>query len=120
MSVCLISEAFVPCSIHEPVPLQAWLLVVNLTFPNQKERDKFIELFAPLAQSVAAKERGVLGYELSVADNDPLKVVIFERCASSNSLCPSSQHVCFCSHLYDDDHHERFKVCSGPGKDPSD
>ena len=52
---------------------------MNLKFPNQKERDKFIELFGPLAKSVAAKERGVLGYELSIADNDPLKVVIFER-----------------------------------------
>lgn len=52
---------------------------MNLKFPNLKERGKFIELFTELAKSVAAKERGVLGYELSVADNDPLKVVIFER-----------------------------------------
>ena len=52
---------------------------MNLKFSNLKERGKFIELFTELAKSVAAKERGVLGYELSVADNDPLKVVIFER-----------------------------------------
>ncbi|KAK9860339.1 hypothetical protein WJX84_001467 [Apatococcus fuscideae] len=58
---------------------QAWLLIVNLTFPNLKERDKFLPIFAELAKSVAAKERGVLAYELSIADNDPLKIVIFER-----------------------------------------
>lgn len=65
---------------HGKWRLQAWLLIVNLTFPNLKERDKFLPIFAELAKSVAAKERGVLAYELSIADNDPLKIVIFERC----------------------------------------
>mmetsp|Transcript_20557 Transcript_20557/g.52705 ORF Transcript_20557/g.52705 Transcript_20557/m.52705 type:complete len:141 (+) Transcript_20557:188-610(+) len=58
---------------------QAWQLVVWKTFHSVKDRDAFLELFAPLAAYVAESEPGTLTYSVSVADNDPTKIMILER-----------------------------------------
>ncbi|KAK9816557.1 hypothetical protein WJX72_001926 [[Myrmecia] bisecta] len=58
---------------------QAFLLVINATFESVADRDKFITLFKPLAKHVAEHEPDTLAYELAIADNNPLKIQIFER-----------------------------------------
>ena len=47
------------------------LLLVVLQF--------ILDIFKPLAQWVKLNEPGTLGYECMVADNDPMKVMVFER-----------------------------------------
>lgn len=56
-----------------------FVLDIQFTFANTKDRDKFVELWRPLAKHVREKEPGTLSYELSVADSDPTKVLVFER-----------------------------------------
>lgn len=49
---------------------------------------QFIETWRPLAQWVKANEPGTLGYEAMIADTDPLKVLVFERCVQHP--CPAA------------------------------
>ena len=59
--------------------MQAFLLIISCEFHTQTDRDRFLDEFAKLAQQVAT-EGDTLAYEVAVADNDPNKVVIYERC----------------------------------------
>ncbi len=59
--------------------MQAFLLIISCEFHTQADRDRFLDEFAKLAQQVAT-EGDTLAYEVAVADNDPNKVVIYERC----------------------------------------
>lgn len=56
-----------------------FVLDIHFTFKTKSDRDKFIELWRPLANHVLMHEPGTLSYELSVADSDPLRVLVFER-----------------------------------------
>lgn len=84
---------------------RAWLLVVHLQFNAQADgtrtapatapihscslraRDlgplfavtKFLEAFTPMADAVSRAEPGTLGYEVSVSDQNPLSMMIYER-----------------------------------------
>jgi hypothetical protein len=59
--------------------MQAFLLIINCEFHTQMDRDSFQDEFAKLAQHVQT-ESDTLAYETAVADNNPNKVVIYERC----------------------------------------
>lgn len=58
---------------------QVFVLDIHFTFKSEKDRDKFIQLWRPLAKHVLLHEPGTLSYELSVGDSDPLRVLVFER-----------------------------------------
>lgn len=71
---------------HTSCP-QVFVLDIHFTFKSEKDRDKFIELWRPLARHVLLYEPGTLSYELAIADSDPLRVLVFERYRTK---------VCFC------------------------
>ena len=60
---------------------QVRLAVVTASFKSQEDRDKWVgDLKAAVPGS--QDEAGTLSYQLSYGVNDPLKVVIIERCAA--------------------------------------
>jgi len=60
---------------------QVRLAVVTASFKSQEDRDKWVgDLKAAVPGS--RDETGTLSYQLSYGVNDPLKVVIIERCAA--------------------------------------
>ena len=54
-------------------------MTVNLTFINEADRDKYIEVWRPLADYVAKNESRALAFEFCIGRKDPCKVLIFER-----------------------------------------
>lgn len=60
------------------------------------------EAWQPLAEWVKLNEEGTLGYEVMIADTDPCKVMVFERCASTltrqcnltGSQCTNCRSMC--------------------------
>ena len=44
------------------------------------------DIWKPLAAYVKANEPGTVAYEVMVADTDPLKVHVFERCATRHGV----------------------------------
>lgn len=63
---------------------KAFYLGVVITFPNLNEKQKFIDIFTPLAQYVKEKELGTLSYELLESDKDPKRILISERYSSKD------------------------------------
>lgn len=61
-----------------------FVLDIKFTFKTAKDRDLFIDLWKPLAKHVMEKEPGTISYELSIADSEPLKVLVFERYATKD------------------------------------
>ena len=59
----------------------AFLLMIHLEFHNEEERDAWISLFRPLAEYCLQNEPGTLGYDVAIADSNPLKVLVYERYA---------------------------------------
>ena len=58
---------------------QAFVLVIACEFHSKKDRDVFLGEFEELAKYVVQNEPDTLAYETAVADNNPLKVLIYER-----------------------------------------
>lgn len=57
------------------------MLVIACEFHSEKDRDVFLGEFEELAKYVVQNEPDTLAYETAVADNNPLKVLIYERSA---------------------------------------
>ncbi len=57
----------------------AFLLMIHLEFNSIDQRDAWIALFKPLAAYCLENEPGTLGYDVAIADNNPLKVLVYER-----------------------------------------
>ena len=58
------------------------MLIINLDFDSLLDRDAFIAYFTPVAEHCAKHEPNTLAYELSIDDQNPKRVIIFERCAA--------------------------------------
>ena len=58
---------------------QAFVLAVGLSFNSVEARDEFLAIWLPLAKYVRESEPSTLSFELLVADNDPTKVLVYER-----------------------------------------
>jgi hypothetical protein len=58
---------------------KAFELIVALTFKSPEDKETFKGLFSGVASYVSNHEPTTLSYELAESDNDPLRVVIFER-----------------------------------------
>ena len=58
---------------------KAFYLGVVVRFTNDQEKQKFINIFTPVAKYVKEKEFGTLSYELLNSDKDPLQILISER-----------------------------------------
>jgi quinol monooxygenase YgiN len=57
----------------------AFVLLITLKFHHTEQHASFLEKFKALAEYVATKELGTIGYELAVSDKEPSHVVIMER-----------------------------------------
>ena len=57
----------------------AFLLMIHLEFTDEATRDRWISLFTDLAQYCLENEPGTLGYDVAIADTNPLKVLVYER-----------------------------------------
>ena len=66
---------------HHQAP---WQLVIWRKFKSLDDRDRFLGVWKDLAKHVKAKEAGALAYEISIADNDPMKILVFERYTSKD------------------------------------
>jgi len=74
--------------------LQTCVLFVDLKFEFEKDVDRFAEIFKPMTQYVKEKEAGhTFAYKLLKSEHDPLKLTIYERCASAAA---SPQYGPFC------------------------
>ena len=62
-----------------PLPPQVFVLAVQLKFNDEAQRDAYIATWRPLAEYVQASEPRTLSFELSIADNAPTTVLVFER-----------------------------------------
>jgi hypothetical protein len=60
--------------------LQAFVLAITIEFEKEDERDSWLELWAKNARYVAENEPRTLCYEAMIADTNPNKIMIFERC----------------------------------------
>ncbi len=64
-----------------------FVLAVQLKFNEIETRDEYLGLWKDLAAYVAKFEHKTLSFELSIADNDPLKVLVFERWGRGIGVC---------------------------------
>ena len=55
------------------------MLAVELRVKSVEARDEVLTIWLPLAKYVREKEPSTLSFELLVADNDPTKVLVYER-----------------------------------------
>ena len=55
------------------------MLLINVDFESLADRDDFISHFQLVAAHCALHEPRTLGYELSIDDKDPTKIIIYER-----------------------------------------
>jgi len=77
---------------------QIRLAVVTASFKSQEDRDNWVgDLKAAVPGS--RDEAGTLSYQLSYGVDDPLKVVIVERCLSRSLWGPLCQMPCDCAIL---------------------
>ena len=60
-------------------------MAVQLKFNDVAQRDAYVAIWRPLAEEVQASEPSTFSYGLFVADNDPTKVLLFERRASAHT-----------------------------------
>ena len=61
--------------------MQAFVLVVTLTFEAQAKKDRLIQLFRPAAEYVADNEPNTLSFEMSASEDEPLTLMLYERSA---------------------------------------
>mmetsp|Transcript_15057 Transcript_15057/g.45515 ORF Transcript_15057/g.45515 Transcript_15057/m.45515 type:complete len:164 (-) Transcript_15057:627-1118(-) len=66
-------------------PTKAWLLVVSSKFQSLEDRDALLEHVRRIAQQSANHEPGTLGFQVAIADNDPLRILVFERFANKEA-----------------------------------
>lgn len=77
---CAIVQCVPAVIAHLPRPsLQAFVLAVGLKFQSVEDRVEFEKIWRPLAEYVARDEPTTLAFEFLVADNDPTKVLVYER-----------------------------------------
>lgn len=57
----------------------AFVLAVNLTFANEKDRDMCVQEWHRLAEYVSECEQDTLSFECCISDTNPLLCLIFER-----------------------------------------
>lgn len=60
-------------------PSKGWLLVVTSKFRTLQDRDALLEHVSLIAAHSARSEAETIGFQVAVADNDPLKILVFER-----------------------------------------
>lgn len=68
-----------------------WVLSIKMTFGSAAERDRFGELFRPLAEWVTANEPNTLAYDLLLSDKDECVACVFERYATKADLATHQQ-----------------------------
>lgn len=56
------------------------MLAVTLKFNSLADRDAFINIWRPLAEYVQRQEPTTYSFKLLIADTDPTKVLVYERC----------------------------------------
>lgn len=61
------------------------MVTVNLTFNNEADRDKYIDLWRPLAEHVSQNEPKTLAFEFCIGRKDPSKCLILERYISKEA-----------------------------------
>lgn len=66
---------------------QVFVLAVWMTFKNVDDRDKWVAHFKAMVDHVKENEPETVSYELAVADNDPCKVLVYERCGRARCVC---------------------------------
>ncbi len=72
------------------------MLIIDITFNTIDDRNVFLELFKPLALYVAESEPDTLAYEAAIADNNPCRLTIFERCAACFHSAQCQFRICHC------------------------
>ncbi len=55
------------------------MLAVGLKFKSTQDRDALLQVWKKLATHTRTQEPGALSYKWLVADNDPTKVLVYER-----------------------------------------
>mmetsp|Transcript_40536 Transcript_40536/g.49164 ORF Transcript_40536/g.49164 Transcript_40536/m.49164 type:complete len:162 (+) Transcript_40536:161-646(+) len=75
-------KAPTPVTVHKGVHV----LLVELSFESQQQRDKWAAAWSALATRVYCNEPNCLSYELCVHCDDPTKVIIYERYVSREDL----------------------------------
>ncbi|GBF91913.1 hypothetical protein Rsub_04637 [Raphidocelis subcapitata] len=63
---------------------KVFVLSVTLAFPSEAELEAFLTVWRPLAEYVKRNEPRTLSFELCHADNDPLKIMVYERYVSKS------------------------------------
>jgi hypothetical protein len=58
---------------------QAFVLIIHLDFVTVEDRDRWLEGFRSLAAYCEKHEAGTIGYDAAIADNNELKVLVYER-----------------------------------------
>jgi hypothetical protein len=64
--------------------LQAFVLMVTLSFQEESHKQAFLSFWQPLAEHVRAHEPGTLAFEVLQSDSSPTEVLVYERCACIN------------------------------------
>jgi quinol monooxygenase YgiN len=70
------------CMLRCAVLLQAFVLMVTLSFQDELYKQDFLSFWQPLADHVRAHEPGTLAFEVLQSDSSPTEVLVYERCVS--------------------------------------
>ncbi|MFT4614655.1 MAG: quinol monooxygenase YgiN [Bacteroidia bacterium] len=68
------------------------IVVAKITFPQQADRDKAVELSAPVQLATREQEPGCLAYCFSADPCDPLAIQVYELWQDSDSLAAHFEH----------------------------
>eukprot|EP00667_Euglena_gracilis_P022106 EG_transcript_24472 len=69
-------------ALRHPQPPNVWVLEIRLRFKALTDRDKWIDMWRPIAAHVKQSETIALSYQLAISDEDPLLALVFERYTS--------------------------------------
>lgn len=72
--------------------LQAFVLMVSLSFEDVSHKEQFLTFWRPLADHVKAHEPGTLAFELLQPDTEPTELLVYERCADHAGHFGTAQH----------------------------
>mmetsp|Transcript_30610 Transcript_30610/g.42749 ORF Transcript_30610/g.42749 Transcript_30610/m.42749 type:complete len:168 (+) Transcript_30610:150-653(+) len=68
-----------------PASPGVFVLLVNLEFKNKSDLQDFLQWMEPMIENARRNEMDTLTYEIAIADDNPLKVVILERFSSKEA-----------------------------------
>lgn len=76
--------------------LQAFVLMVTVTFENVAHKEAFTAFWQPLAHYVRGNEPGTLAFELLQSDSKPTELLVYERYEGQyeGSELVASERVC--------------------------